>query len=263
MSDSAPAWPAAPQPIDNPPPPPLGAVDPSAFAMPQPAGMPQPHQSPPQPDFAPPSPEGLAPMPAGMPFPGSMEAALDVGAPLMHAPSPAMPTQAMPTQAMPQYDAMPSYEAMPSGAMPNFEATVTAEPTVTFEPAVATEPGDAASGDAASGAAPAAWWSPGTALVVAMLALAWQLVSFYAREQFPKRESAGLPLDRFDTLFGSMPLVGTPVGAFVGMAFAVAAGIVLYIGHGRGVKEPVLQGAVATIAVLALAAPMLLMKVAG
>jgi hypothetical protein len=102
------------------------------------------------------------------------------------------------------------------------------------------------------------WWSPGTALVVAMVALAWQLVATYARERLPARLASGQPIDRFDSIVDRLLLADGVGGQAVGFLLIAAAGTLVYLGFLRGVREPGLQFAIGIVAGLALLLPVLL-----
>lgn len=143
------------------------------------------------------------------------------------------------------------------GQQPQWPA-LAPEPTVA-EPAMP-ELSQVLDDPAAAGAhaARGTWWSPAVALILAMTALAWQLMGFYARELLPGRQSAGEPLDRFDSIIDTVPLIGEQIAVAVGMALAVGALALLLVGLRRQLREPVLQGAIVLLAIVALAAPLLL-----
>lgn len=107
-------------------------------------------------------------------------------------------------------------------------------------------------GQIASAPVGAQWWDLQHALVFAMLGLMLQLVSFYAREQLPARETAGLPLDRFDTIVGGLPAVDGSIGQMLGPICAAVAILFTLKGYQQGVRLPALQLAVGGIAVLTL-----------
>jgi hypothetical protein len=165
-------------------------------------------------------------MPPAAPF--GAAAALDVTAPL--------------DAAAPSYDPLPQYTSEVISPMPDVEPAVDA----------AAEPSEIPG-----------WASPGSALVLAMAALAWQLVSYYASEQLPVVQASGAVLTYFDQLVAALPLASTPFGMIFGSLLGcVALGMVL-LGTRRGVREPVLQVAVGGIAGIAIAATVLLPMVAG
>lgn len=97
------------------------------------------------------------------------------------------------------------------------------------------------------------WWSPANALVLAVAALTWQFISFYAREQLPGVKASGAELRGFDRLVETLPLAGTSAGRVVGVVLAAVALAVVLHGIRRGLREPVIQGIVAVVAVLSLA----------
>ncbi len=262
MNQPAPDWPAAPTP------------DAAAAAPPMPP--------------APPAPAAPAPKQAMPPFapPASPEAALDVTAPLM----PVMPQQpaapdfsapagfaAPETFAAPQRGLAPHVEhptslampaadptAAPAAAMPSFADVMTGSPQPIGGVAAA-DPADLADHAAttieftiepdADVDPTGQWWAPGIALVLAVAALAWQLVSFYARVQLPEVRASQTPLTNFDNVVGNLPLAGSAIGQIVGVVLAAGAlGIVLY-GSRRGLREPQLQvtiGAIAAVSLLAM-----------
>jgi hypothetical protein len=102
------------------------------------------------------------------------------------------------------------------------------------------------------------WASPGWALVLAMFALTWQLVSYYAREILPSVKASGTLLSNFDEIVGNAPLLGSSIGGFVGMVLGVGALALMLLGVRSGLREPVLQGAIGLLAGIALAATVLL-----
>lgn len=267
-----------------------GMSQPAPQPFVDPSGAPAPQQPlAPAPAFAP----ALAapPAPAVVPMPPSSPAqALDMGVPLQHSfaapaapvepapaappvapaaapesafahpaapaapPEPAFVHPAAPPAELPA-DAWPASPAVPTAAaMP---APVTASPAG-FEPAAIPEAEPAAPADAST-----AWWAIGNALLLAVAALAWQLISFYAREQLPAVESSGAPLTRFDQIVGSLPLAGSSVGMVPGVVLALGAlGLVAY-GSRQGYRDPLLQGVVAGLALLSLALVALLPVIAG
>lgn len=107
------------------------------------------------------------------------------------------------------------------------------------------------------------WWSPANALVLGMVALMLQLVAFYAHDQLPTRESAGLPLDRFDTIVSSLPVIGSGLGPILAVLVAAGALAILLVGIRRGVRETVLQGATGALAGLAVLGSALLPVLLG
>lgn len=123
--------------------------------------------------------------------------------------------------------------------------------------AMADDPADAASAsEADSGAAVGSgseWWSPATALVAAMAALALGLVSVYAAHRLPAREQSGGTLDRFDTIVGAAPLVDGIAGTILTILLAAAALGILRAGAQRGVRDRFVQGVVAAIACASIA----------
>jgi hypothetical protein len=113
---------------------------------------------------------------------------------------------------------------------------------------------------AASAADVNAWWSVGSSLVVAMAAIAWQLVATYARERLPARMTSGQPVDNFDTIVNKLPLAGGAGGQVIGLLLVIGAGFLLYSGWKRGVRDRQLQASIGVVAALALIAPLVLIK---
>jgi hypothetical protein len=116
---------------------------------------------------------------------------------------------------------------------------------------------------AAAAARPAgdvpAWAQPGLALGLAVLAVTWQLVSFYAREILPTaKASAEFTLSNFDEIVGNAPLLGTSLGGMVGMLLGFGSLILLLLGVRGGIREPMLQAAIGLLGGIALAATVLL-----
>jgi len=103
-----------------------------------------------------------------------------------------------------------------------------------------------------------AWWSPGTALMLVWVTLAWQFTGHYAREILPSKRASGAELIRFDDILGSVPLLSTSAGQFVGYALFVGTVALIWVGIRKGARDPVLQGVVAVLAVVALVAPLVL-----
>ncbi|MBC7461311.1 MAG: hypothetical protein H7287_08105 [Thermoleophilia bacterium] len=174
--------------------------------------------------------------------------------------------------------------AMPAGLFPGAGSLTIADDSVTFEcaaapavdydaTAVALQHGDHPVAGSMPHVAPAegspdtdergAWWSPGFALVAATAALAWQMVATYARERLPIKLSGGEPLVRFDSLVDRLPLVGGTVGQVVGVLLVAGAAALLFLGWRRGVREPVLQGAIGVLTLFALVGPIVLLKLAA
>lgn len=223
----------------------LAPVDPAAVLD---ASVPLAHA------FAPPAPPvGHAPVAAEPPA---------------HAVSLAMPVEHEHEHEHPASLAMPVQHAQHpeqayAPAMPSFHDTM-AQPAHDVEPA--SDLGDpAASADAphAPAASGSVLLAPATALMLAMFALAWQLVSYYARVQLPGIESSGGVLDRFDVLVGALPLLGSTLGPIIGAMLGAGALVLVFLGARRGVREPVLQGAVGLLGALALLAPVALPKLFG
>lgn len=107
------------------------------------------------------------------------------------------------------------------------------------------------------------WWSPAVALVLAFVALAWQLVSYYARVQLPVVETSGTQLTQFDRVVGALPLAGGTIGQMLGVLLAAGAlGIILY-GVRRGLQERQLQLIVGGVAGFALLLAPVLPFIAG
>jgi hypothetical protein len=260
MNSPAPEWPAAPAP------------DPTGAA---PVAAPMAPPAPPAPLAAAPDAPAIQAMPQFAP-PASPEAMLDVTAPLMPASMPQQPSApdfaAHPHVEHPTSLAMPTAEPThaPAGAMPTFAEVGSFSPqqiggVTTAHPAdladrAALAPDVAPAHD--SGVDPTGqWWAPGIALVLAVAAVAWQIIAFYARVQLPVVRTSGNPLTNFDNIVGSLPLADSALGQGVGVLLAAGAlGIVLY-GSRRGLREPQLQitiGAIAAVSLLAmLVLPML------
>jgi len=92
------------------------------------------------------------------------------------------------------------------------------------------------------------WWSPTNALVLGMLGLMLQLVSFYGAKLLPGRVASGAPLDRFDTIVSGVPLLDSVVGTLLATLIAAGALYILREGLKRGVRQRGLQGAAAGVA---------------
>ncbi len=107
------------------------------------------------------------------------------------------------------------------------------------------------------------WWSPGIALVLACAALAWQLVSFYARVQLPLVEQSQAALTNFDRVVGGLPLADSAIGQVLGVVLAAAALAIVLVGVRRGLREPALQVTIGSIAGFSVLAMVLLPSVAG
>ncbi len=161
-----------------------------------------------------------------------------------------MPAPAIPAMPQPPMDpavmldvAAPLVQAPAMAAQPQPGMEPVSEPMVesVAEPATA--------GDAEL----PIWAHPGNALILAIAALAWQFLSYYAREQLPSLEQSGAVLSNFDTFVGSLPLAGSSIGAIVGVLLAAGALGSLFAGHRAGLREPVLQGVVATVSVISIA----------
>jgi len=172
---------------------------------------------------------------------------------------------------------MPVVEPQPdtlvaAGAMPTFAAALEAAPLQIGGVSAATteDLADRARAEATARAVESdlvnptgTWWSPGVALVLGFAALAWQLVSFYAREQLPVVETSGTQLTNFDRVVGAVPLAGSSLGPALGVLLAAGAiGIVLY-GSRRGLREPALQIGISVVAALSLLVVIVLPKVLG
>jgi hypothetical protein len=106
------------------------------------------------------------------------------------------------------------------------------------------------------------WWSPSLAIIVAMFALAWQLITYYATNVLTALSASGATLDRFDSLVSSIPLFAASFAPFIGMTLGAIALGLLWAGYRRGVRESLLQGVAAIIALLAMSASILLPLVA-
>lgn len=164
---------------------------------------------------------------------------------------------AMPVQAA---DAAP-VQAMPEGLEPAAAAHATIGGVEAVSPhdlADLHRAADAVPAPAAQGLA-----SPGIALVVAMFALTFQLVAYYAREVLPGVKAAGAPLVKFDEIVGAIPLIEGPAGTMLGMLLGVTGLVLLLVGVRAGVRDPGLQVAIGLIAALATAATVLLPMLAG
>lgn len=180
-----------------------------------------------------------------------------------------------PAPALPMLPAPPAPAAAaadPAMPYPPAQALSTLEFQVPVQPdetpalidgiAAARAEGVAEQREAATGE-PAAAWSPSIALVAAMFALAWQLVSYYAGSVLPHRVAAGVTLDHYDTIVRGLPLVDGAAGGLVGTVLGFGTLVLLLLGVRRGVREPVLQGAVALLATIAAAGSVLLPTLAA
>jgi MFS family permease len=87
----------------------------------------------------------------------------------------------------------------------------------------------------------APWHAIEHAIVVAAIALMVELVATYARTVLPKREQAGALLDQFDVIVGSLPLLGSSLGAMLGPLIAVVALTMLAAGWRVSERALVLQ----------------------
>lgn len=179
-------------------------------------------------------------------------------APDMPAPG-GTPNVQMPTDpAAALHAGMPLQHSFQSAHAPQ-PAAVEPEPLVPVE---APQPVDASPPlDAPTPASVA--WTPGIGLLLAVSAISWQFVAFYAREQLPVLESSGAPLTRFDQIVGSLPLAGSSIGAFIGIGLAAAALVVVLLGARRGLREPGLQGLVGALALVGVALTVGLPRIAG
>lgn len=275
MNQPAPDWPAAPTPdapvappapLAPPAPAPLAAVldSPAIQAMPQFAPpsspeaalditaplMPVMPQQPVDPAYAAPqqpsapgfaAPEGFG-TPDGFPAP---QAGLAAAPHADHPTSLAMPT----ADHAPVANAMPTFadSATRFGAPQQIGGVTAAHPADladrAVEPAFAAELGDDPTGQ---------WWAPGIGLVLAVAALAWQLVAFYARVQLPVVRTSDQPLTNFDNVISSVPLADSAIGQIVGVLLAAASLAIVLYGSRRGLREPQLQIAIGVIAALSL-----------
>ncbi len=238
MSDPAPApdWhsqqqtPSTPPAMPAPPPPGMQGAPPAPFpAAPAPAA---PAPAAPAQLQGVPAIDAPAPMPSH-PMPTDPAAALDVTAPLAGAMPQAM-EHALVEPRHPQSMAMPHDEPI----------SITA---------AADEPADAAS----------VWWAPGNALVLAVAALAWQFVSYYARVQLPIVESSGAPLTNFDSVVSNLPLAGSSLGPIVGLLLAAGALAIVLVGTRKGLREPALQGGIGALSLVSMLLVAVLPKIAG
>lgn len=193
--------------------------------------------------------------------PTGLPVAIDGPAPAAAIPANMLPSNVGLTFADPQvtYDAVAVATAQgdhpTAHSMPDY-AQVHEGPAVHGSPALDAEPDAVAAPVDPTGV----WWSPGYALVAAMLAIAWQLVATYARERLPAVMASGQPIDRFDTLADRIPLAGGVGGQVLGLLLVVAAIGLLYAGWRQGVRERGLQVAIGVVAVMALVAPLVLVK---
>lgn len=201
--------------------------------------------------------------PARFLLPADAASALDLGTPLMHAPTPLHATaavvepQLVPHAPTPQPAAPAAAEPVPTDQPPVQRLDPSAAPVAIggVTAATAIDLADRATGERtaelAHGPAPT-WWSPANALVLAVAALTWQFISFYGREQLPGVKVSGAELRGFDSLVDMLPLATASAGRFVGVALAAAALSVVLYGTRRGLREPVLQGIVGGVAGLSL-----------
>lgn len=233
--------------------------------------MPHAPDAPPAPVAPPPPP----PLPAGFTIPTDAASMLDVSVPL----APALP------DAAPHYQPALAVAAPPMPAMPAPSAPVqpSEAPAAPAGGVAAASPDDLvelrdprelreahAERDSDSSTAPplptgaaAGIWAPSVALVAAMFALAWQLVSYYAASVLPHRVAAGVTLDHYDTIVRGLPLVDGVAGGIVGTVLGIGTLALLLLGVRRGMREPVLQGAVALLASIAAAGTVLLPRLAA
>jgi hypothetical protein len=181
----------------------------------------------------------------------------------------AAPPQPYPVQPYPVQVDAPA--PMPPGMMPteaiaalDVTAPLAAPPGLAA-PAVAAAPAPASSPDAAAPAVDpnTAWWAPAHALVLAMAALTWQFIAYYASEQLPVLQTSGAPLTKLDEIVGNVPLIGTAAGPFFGMALAAGALAMLLVGTRKGVRAPGLQLAVGAIAAMSILLVVALPRLVG
>lgn len=107
------------------------------------------------------------------------------------------------------------------------------------------------------------WWSPAHALVLAVAALTWQLLAYFAAKQLPLLEASGAPLTKLDEIIGNVPLIGTSAGPIIGVVLAAGALGMLLVGTRRGVRAPGLQAAVGAVAALSVVLMAVLPSLAG
>lgn len=287
MTEHAPAWtpeaPAAPMAPPAPPTPPAPQM-PAGFAMPTDAAsmldMTAPLVLHP---VAPAQPAAFA-QPAAPAMPVAPEQAAPAAHPVVQV-IPSAPSfaagahQAATPQYQPAHVDHPTSLAMPvqvigettpgplpdgfagASAVAELGGVATASPQDIADLRAATMP--ATEPDAANVEAGGTWWSPGFALVAAMFALSWQLVAYYAREVLPTRIEAGVTLDNFDVIISRIPLLDGTAGMAAGMLLAAVSIVLLLAGVRKGVREPVLQGAVGVLGLVALVATVLVPRIAG
>jgi hypothetical protein len=133
----------------------------------------------------------------------------------------------------------------------------------TMRTAAEAEQLNAPGGDVTQAPTVQVWWSPGTALVLSMAAVSWQLVSYYARVQLPLVEASGGQLTYFDLGVRSLPLAGSSFGVVPGLMLAAAAVGILVYGARRGLRDPVLQLIVGMLAAVAIMLASLLPMIAA
>lgn len=217
-------------------------------------------------------------MPRGFQLPTDAASMLDVAAPLAPAPPPPPAPDSPPHLVVVPPLVDPSVRAAPAPQADAPAPELPAQPPATAwdqpaEPALAAAP-DAASSPLAEAVAgieqvpsgsPSipAWCAPRMALVVAAFALAWQLVAYYASQLLPLRVAAGLTLDNFDALVGSLPVVGSAAAPLLGTAFGLLSLGLVLVGARRGVREPVLQGTIAVVAACAATASIVIPRLVG
>ena len=99
--------------------------------------------------------------------------------------------------------------------------------------------------------------------MLALVALAVQLVGWYGRELLPGRVEAGAPLDRFDQLLtDSTTITGSPAGMLAtGLAILVLVAVAAAVRS--GVRVPLVQGPAVLAAVATVAGPYLLPGIAA
>jgi hypothetical protein len=236
---AAPAPAAMPAPVT--PPPAAQPAATTAFAQPSPVSVPQPVAHAPA--------AGRVPAPLPVPITASRPPAAAVPQPIA-APAPA-PQQPTLVAAAPSADA--ELAPAPPTALP---APAQHEDDVELALSVPAHAHHEEVVHVASGR----WFSPGTALVAAMAALAWRLVDAYAHTILPDKVDSGASLDRFDTIVNQLPIAGNIGGTVLGYVLIVAAGGLVVAGWRMRVREPLLQLAVVAVTLLALAGPFLAVR---
>lgn len=100
------------------------------------------------------------------------------------------------------------------------------------------------------------WWSPGTALMLAIFAFAFQMCTFYAREIVPQMQIEDKK--RLEVILEGSSWFASGAMPFVGALLALGSVGLLWVGIRRGVRAPLLQGAIGFVALLAVGSTVVL-----